>query len=213
MCGVNNYKNIYKIDGEQVRYVFANLDKDIITPQELLQDITPLLDEMKKEGIATSLRGEQEQNEKMAEEMSIAFALSLFLIFFTLLIMFNSYKYSFVMLSIIPLSFLGALIGHLILGHKMSMPSFIGMVGLGGVVVNDAIVMLAFLRNSTTLKEVISRAKLRLRPIVITSITTFLGLSPLVFFATGQAKIVQPVAIALGFGMLWGLCSISFMSL
>ena len=87
---------------------------------------------------------------------------------------------------------------------NLSLTSIVGILGLAGVVVNDAIVMLDFIRKSTTLEEIIDRAKLRLRPIVITSITTFLGLSTLIFFATGQAKILQPIAISLGFGLIWG---------
>lgn len=64
--------------------------------------------------------------------------------------------------------------------------------------------MLDFIRHSKTLEEMMERAKLRLRPIVITSVTTFLGLSTLIFYATGQAKILQPIAISLGFGLMWG---------
>ena len=84
------------------------------------------------------------------------------------------------------------------------MPSVIGMLGLAGVVINDGIIMLDFLHGTHNADTFYERAKLRLRPILITSITTFLGLFTLIFYATGQAVILQPIAISIGFGLLWG---------
>ena len=107
-------------------------------------------------------------------------------------------------MSVIPLSIMGALIGHKILGINLSMPSVIGILGLAGVVINDGIIMLDFLHSTHKSEEFFTRAKLRLRPIIITSITTFLGLFTLMFYATGQAVILQPIAISLGFGLVWG---------
>jgi multidrug efflux pump subunit AcrB len=107
-------------------------------------------------------------------------------------------------MSVIPLSILGALLGHKLLGINLTMPSIIGILGLAGVVINDGIIMLDFLRGTHKLDEFLQRAKLRLRPIVITSLTTFLGLFTLIFYASGQAVILQPIAISLGFGLIWG---------
>ena len=107
-------------------------------------------------------------------------------------------------MSVIPLSVLGALIGHKLLGINLSMPSIIGILGLSGVVINDGIIMLDFLHGTHKREEFLKRAKLRLRPIVITSVTTFLGLFTLIFYASGQAVILQPIAISLGFGLIWG---------
>ena len=93
------------------------------------------------------LEGEKEQNDRMLEEMSMAFLLALLLIFFTLLLLFNSFRLSFMILALIPFSFLGSLVGHLILDLNLSLTSIIGLLGLAGVVVNDAIVMLEFVRT------------------------------------------------------------------
>jgi len=87
---------------------------------------------------------------------------------------------------------------------NLSMLSFIGILGLAGVVINDGIIMLDFLHGTHKSEEFFKRAKLRLRPIVITSVTTFLGLFTLIFYASGQAVILQPIAISIGFGLLWG---------
>ncbi|HIP29295.1 MAG TPA: efflux RND transporter permease subunit, partial [Sulfurospirillum arcachonense] len=93
---------------------------------------------------------------------------------------------------------------HLILDMNFTLTSVIGILGLAGVVINDGVIMLDFIRHAKSIEELTKRAKLRLRPIMITSVTTFLGLSTLIFFASGQAKILQPVAVSLGFGLLWG---------
>jgi len=105
---------------------------------------------------------------------------------------------------VIPFSMLGALVGHQLMGINLSMPSIIGLLGLAGVVINDGIIMLDFLHGTHDADTFYERAKLRLRPILITSITTFLGLFTLIFYATGQAVILQPIAISLGFGLIWG---------
>ena len=89
------------------------------------------------------------------------------------------------------------------MGINISMPSLIGMVGLAGVIVNDGIIMMDFIKKAKNIKELVEYAKMRLRPILLTSITTILGLFTLMFFASGQALILQPMAISLGFGLLW----------
>jgi multidrug efflux pump subunit AcrB len=201
---IRNYDQIYKLYGKEIKSVFANVDKAIITPREALEEITPLLDELRKTGIDISIKGEEEQNEQLIKELSFSFLIAIFCIFIALLILFNSFRDTFLILSIIPLSFLGGFVGHLLLGMKMSMPSFIGLVGLAGVVINDAIIMLSFLKKAKFISDIPRLSSLRLRPILITSITTFIGLSTLIFFATGQAKILQPIAVSLGFGLIWG---------
>ena len=200
----NTFEFIEKINQYEVKTISANVNNKIITAIETLDLLNTTLDKYKKLGVKIMLEGEKEQNDRMLEEMSMAFLLALLLIFFTLLLLFNSFRLRFMILALIHFSFLGSLFGHLILDLNLSLTSIIGLLGLAGVVVNDAIVMLEFVRHSTTVEEVITRAKLRLRPILITSITTFLGLISLIFFASGQAKVLQPIAVSLGFGLLWG---------
>jgi multidrug efflux pump subunit AcrB len=122
----------------------------------------------------------------------------------TLLLIFSKIKYVLIVMSVIPLSVLGALLGHKLLGINLTMPSIIGILGLAGVVINDGIIMLDVLHGTHNAEQFFKRAKLRLRPILITSITTFLGLFSLIFYASGQAVILQPIAISIGFGLLWG---------
>jgi len=198
------FEFIEKINQYEVKTISANVNNKIITATEALDLLKNILEKYERLGIKVMLEGEEEQNERMLKEMSLAFIIALILIFFTLLLLFNSFRLSFMILALIPFSFLGSIIGHLLLDLNLSLTSIIGLLGLAGVVVNDAIVMLEFMRHSRTVEEVIARAKLRLRPILITSITTFLGLISLIFFASGQAKVLQPIAVSLGFGLLWG---------
>lgn len=187
-----------------IKTISADVNFEIITPSEVLEKIEPILEELKQDGIKVSFGGEEEQNSLMRKELSYASIVSVFLIFITLLFLFNSFKNSFLVLSIIPFSILGALLGHLIMNINLSIHSFIGMIGLIGVVINDGIIMLDFIKKVDNLEELVQKSSLRLRPILITSITTFIGLSTLIFFASGQAVMLQPIAVSLGFGLLWG---------
>ncbi len=199
-----DYAQIKKRDGEVVKTVFASIDKYRTTANDALEKLSGLISEIEKSGVKVTLLGEKEKNRQLAEEMKRATLLALFLILLSLMLIFSRIRYALMVMSVIPFSILGALIGHTLLGINLSMASIIGILGLAGVVVNDGIIMLDFLHGTRKSREFFERAKLRLRPILITSTTTFLGLSTLIFFATGQAVILQPIAVSIGFGLLWG---------
>lgn len=204
MAQIRDYEKIDKLNGNIVKTVYANIDKRKITAQEILDKLEPTLNDIRASGINVELLGEKEKNQQLKSDMKNALFLSVFLVFLTLLLIFPKVKYVLMVMSVIPLSILGALLGHKLLGINLTMPSIIGILGLAGVVINDGIIMLDFLRGTHRLDEFLQRAKLRLRPILITSLTTFLGLFTLIFYASGQAVILQPIAISLGFGLVWG---------
>ena len=199
-----DYEKINKLNGSIVKTLYAKVDKRKITPEEILTMLEPTLDEISLSGIEVNLLGEKEKNRELQSDMKKTVVLAVFLILLTLLLIFSKIKYALMVMSVIPLSVLGALIGHKLLGMNLSMLSFIGILGLAGVVVNDGIIMLDFLHGTHKPEEFFKRVKLRLRPIIITSVTTFLGLFTLIFYASGQAVILQPIAISIGFGLLWG---------
>jgi HAE1 family hydrophobic/amphiphilic exporter-1 len=199
-----DYEKIDKLNGSIVKTVFANVDKRRITAEEVLESLAPTLEAIKKSGIEVHLLGEKEKNKQLQGDMKKSLVLAMFLIFLTLLLIFSKVKYVLMVMSVIPLSILGALLGHKLLGMPLTMPSIIGILGLAGVVINDGIIMLDFLHGTHQTEQFFIRAKQRLRPILITSITTFLGLFTLIFYATGQAVILQPIAISIGFGLIWG---------
>ncbi len=198
-----SYVKIFKEDGERVRTVIARVESKTILPTEVMAKIKPLLDSFEKEGIKVIIKGEEKENNQMKKEMSQAALIAVFLIFISLVWMFNSLVLPLIIVSTIPLSIVGALVGTYIMGINLTMPGVMGMIGLAGVVVNDGLIMLSFIKGSKNRKEMMEKAGHRLRPILLTSITTVLGLSSMIFFASGQALIIQPMAISLGFGIAW----------
>ncbi|WP_345970274.1 efflux RND transporter permease subunit [Sulfurimonas sp. HSL1-6] len=199
-----DFNQIEKRDGTVVKTVFAKVNKRVTTPSQVLKQIAPVLDAVRETGVKAELFGEQERNDQLASDMKRAVAVALFLMLITLLFIFPKIKYALIVMSVIPLSILGALVGHKLMGMNLTMPGVIGLLGLAGVVINDGIIMLDFLHGTHDTRAFYERAKMRLRPILITSITTFLGLFTLIFYATGQAVILQPIAVSIGFGLLWG---------
>ena len=202
---VESLERLVKDDGETTFYVFANVDNSVITATEVLAQIAPTIEKLKKEkGIRLKFKGEREQKRMMQTEMILASVLAIILIFIAILYLFNSLRETLIVMSVIPFSLLGVYAGHFIMGLNISLPSLIGALGLAGVIVNDGIIMMSTLRTAKHKEDIFILAARRFRPIVLTSVTTVIGLSSLIFFATGQAATFQPLAVTLGFGLLWG---------
>ncbi len=194
---------LYKEDGERVWTVTARTDKKKVLPSEVMERLRPVIEELRRSGVKVIVKGEEKENRQVKREMSQAAVIALFLIFISLVWMFNSLILPLITISVIPLSILGALLGNWIMGINLTLPGIMGMVGLAGVVVNDALIMLDFVRGSKDYDEMVVRAGMRLRPIFLTSLTTVLGLLTLIFFASGQSLIIQPMAVSLGYGIAW----------
>jgi multidrug efflux pump subunit AcrB len=199
-----NFEKVIKDFGVKNFYIYANVDSNIITASQALKKIDPLLKEIEKEGIKINLKGESEKRKDLKSDMMAATTLAIILITLSLLYLFNSFKETLMMLSVIPFSILGVLLGHIMLGLNLSMPSIIGILGLSGIVINDGIIMVMTLKEAKSIDDIYRLASSRLRPIILTSVTTLIGLMTLIFFPTGQAAIFQPMAVALGFGLAWG---------
>jgi len=195
---------LVKDDGHTSFYVFANVDASKTTATEVLQRLEPTIQQLKDEGLELILKGEAEQKKSMQSEMILASIVAMVLIFISILYLFNSIRETLIVMSVIPFSLLGVYIGHFIMGFNISLPSLIGALGLAGVIVNDGILMMSTIKTATHKDEIFTLAARRFRPIVLTSVTTIIGLSSLIFFATAQAVTFQPLAIALGYGLLWG---------
>lgn len=202
---VESLERLVKDNGETNFYVFANVDTSVITATEVLEKIAPTIEKLKKvKGIKLKFKGEREQKRTMQTEMVLASVLAIILIFISILYLFNSLRETIIVMSVIPFSFLGVYAGHFIMGLNISLPSLIGALGLAGVIVNDGIIMMSTLKTSKHKDDIFRLAARRFRPIVLTSITTVIGLSSLIFFATAQAVTFQPLAVTMGFGLLWG---------
>ncbi len=198
-----DFVKLKKEDGIRIRSVFASIDKNIITSSEIIARMQGVFKKLEDDGFIVDIKGEEKENAKNKREMMQSALIAIFLIFITLVWLFDSIKKPLIVISTIPLVLMGVYLGHLIMGINLTMPGMIGIVGLSGVVVNDGLIMVNFIKKAKNIEELIKLAKTRLRPILLTSITTVLGLSTLIFFASGQAVILQPMAISLGYGIAW----------
>ncbi|MFT7859823.1 MAG: efflux RND transporter permease subunit [Sulfurimonas sp.] len=200
---IQSYVTLKKENAKRIKSFYASIDKKVVTSSEVMKKLEPTFEKLRSEGIMLEIKGEEKENKKNMREMSESFLIALFLIFITLVWLFDSIKKSLIVISTIPLVLLGVFVGHFVMGINLTMPGMIGVVGLAGVVVNDGLIMVDFIRKAKDTEDLMRRAKTRLRPILLTSLTTVLGLLTLIFFASGQAKILQPMAVSLGFGIAW----------
>jgi len=201
---IKSFEQLVKANGEKNFYIYANVNPKVITASEVVGQIKPLLQEIKKQGLKVRFKGEAQKKAELERDMVIASGIAMLLITLSMLYLFNSFRDTAILMSVIPFSFLGVLIGHKLMGLNLSISSIVGALGLAGVVINDGIIMMTYLKKAKNIEEVFLRATKRFRPIILTTITTLIGMSSLIFFPTGQAVIFQPIAIALGFGLAWG---------
>jgi HAE1 family hydrophobic/amphiphilic exporter-1 len=201
---VRGFEQLIKDSGEVNFYLYANVDPKIVTSTEVLERLDGDIQAIQAQGIRTIFQGEAEKKKELGNDMRIATLLALVLIMLSMLYLFNSFRETLIVMSVIPFSLLGVVLGHKIMGIHLSMPSMIGALGLAGVVINDGIIMMTYLKKAKVQEDILERATKRFRPIILTTITTLIGMSSLIFFPTGQAVIFQPIGIALGFGLAWG---------
>ena len=133
---------------------------------------------------------------------------ALVIIFAMLAVPLNSYIQPIIIMTAIPFGIVGAVIGHLIMGYSLSVISMFGVVALCGVVVNDSLVLIDFsnrrVRAGMSRRDAVQQAGInRFRPIILTTLTTFGGLSPMIFETSRQARFLIPMAISLGYGILF----------
>ena len=158
--------------------------------------------------VAYSLEGEQQEQGDNLRSLGKNFLLAMIVVYILLAIPFNSYFQPLVVMSSIPFGLTGAVIGHLILGLNFSVLSMMGIVALTGVVVNDSLVMVDFINRyrseGNTIKQAVLEAgPRRFRPIFLTSLTTFVGLIPLLLEKSAQAQFMIPMAVSLAFGVVF----------
>lgn len=205
------YSSIHRIDGQRVVSVIADVDRSVISPEEVLASFTsnvmPQILE-KYPGVHYKLAGEQEERNKAIYGLSAGFVIALFVIYALLAIPLRSYLQPLVIMSVIPFGAIGAIVGHMVLNWDLMFFSMLGIVALSGVVVNASLVMVDYInrrrREGVPLVQAVSRAGVvRFRPIVLTSATTFVGLIPLMVTANPATAFFIPMAISLAFGVLF----------
>jgi multidrug efflux pump subunit AcrB len=202
---------INREDGRRVVTVTGALAPGTKSPTNVLESVNKeLIPELKNNypGLEVSLVGEQREQGEMFASLGPNFLLALFLIFSLLAVPLKSYIQPVVIMSAIPFGFVGAVWGHLIMGYQLSFVSALGIIALAGVVVNDSLVLMdttnRYRRQGASAYDAITQGGARrFRPILLTSLTTFFGLLPMISEQSVQAKFLIPMAVSLGFGVLF----------
>ena len=154
------------------------------------------------------LEGEALEDREFMTGILRSFIIALFLIYALLAIPFRSFAQPFIVMTAIPFGLVGAILGHIVMGYDITMVSLFGIVGLSGVVVNDSLVLIEATNRikesgRSHLEAITAAGQLRFRAIILTSITTFGGLTPMIFERSLQARFLIPMAAGLGFGVLF----------
>jgi len=202
---------IQRFDRERAVRVSAEVDKDLAEPDKITADILEIeLPEVMAQfpGVSYELSGSSQAAQEVQTDLIMGAFLALFLIYALMAIPLKSYAQPLIIMSVIPFGIIGALVGHWIIGIEVSMMSFFGIIALAGVVVNDSLILVDFVNREQRLgipltQAIRDAASKRFRAIVLTSLTTFFGLIPIVLETSLQAKIVIPMAVSLAFGILF----------
>lgn len=202
---------IRRVDRNRVINVTADVNLEEGNPNEIVADVQAnVLPEILRDHprVRYSLAGEQEEQRQTIDELIQGFVIALLIIYALLAIPFKSYFQPFIVMSAIPFGLIGAVLGHVLMGLNLTILSMFGIVALTGIVVNDSLVLVDFInrryRDGMPLETAVREAgAARFRPILLTSLTTFAGLSPLLFEQSVQAQFLIPMAVSLGFGVLF----------
>ena len=205
------YSVINRADRKRVINVTATVDNSKANAEDILADLqkTILVDLTNDfPGLTYDLEGEEKERQDSLASMGKGFILAMFAVYALLAIPFRSYTQPFLIMAAIPFGMVGAVLGHLIMGFNLSILSIFGIVALSGVVVNDSLLLIDQVNRNRRQGQdlfmaVIEGGMRRFRPILLTSLTTFFGLMPMILETSVQAQFLIPMAISLGFGIMF----------
>lgn len=199
-------------NGERSVTVYANLDYS-------KNDLAVVLNEMDKnlvpavlsqvDGVARSYGGQSEEVGKMINSMTYSMTIALVIMFTILMFLLKSYMQTLLVMSLIPLGIIGAVIGHFIMGIPISILSFLGIVALAGIIINDSVVFIdkynrTLLEGKSVENALLEAGMKRFRPILLTTITTAAGLAPIILLTSEQGQFLVPMAVSVAFGLVFG---------
>ena len=205
------YAVIRRIEGERVVTVTADVEESIANAEEINRDLeTRFLPDLLEDypGLRYSYAGEQRERADSFSSLGRGFVVAMFAIYALLAVPFRSYIQPLVIMSAIPFGMMGAVWGHVLMGLDLGLLSVFGIVALSGVVVNDSLILLSFynqLRDQGVERDqaLVEAGRQRFRPILLTSLTTFLALLPMILEKSVQAQFLIPMAVSLAFGILF----------
>ena len=206
-----DFSSITRVDRRRAINVSAGVDEEMANANAILFDFQArhmpdvLADHP---NVTYSLEGEQRMQGEFMEGLTRGFLVALFVIFALMAIPFKSYSQPLIVMSAVPFGLLGAVFGHAILGMSMNFMSMMGMVAVAGVVVNDSLVLVHFINRTrkageSLIHSVRDSAVMRFRPILLTSLTTAAGVTPLMLETSLQAQFLIPMAVSLASGVLF----------
>lgn len=204
------FSRINRINGQRTVTVQGDVDVTIANANEILKDTGKrFFPELVKryQGISVSLQGQNKEGQTTQRSMLGGFILGLIGVYLLLSFQFKSYVEPVIVMVIIPFALVGAIIGHLALGLDFTMPSMLGFVALAGVVVNDSILLVNFIKHYHGETQSVAEAsplasRARFRAILLTSLTTIVGLLPLLLETSLQAQVLIPLVTSLAFGLM-----------
>jgi multidrug efflux pump subunit AcrB len=206
----HGFSSIRRIDRNRTINVTADVNKESADIEAIKTDLTEFLDNLlaRYPGVHYSLEGEAREQRESFRSLTWGLAFVLFAIYALLAIPFKSYSQPLMVMCVIPFGIVGAILGHLVMDMTLSIMSMMGMLALSGVVVNDSLVLVDYInrrrREGIALTEAVRTAGVaRFRAVLLTSLTTFAGLMPLIFEKSTQAQFLIPMAVSLGFGILF----------
>jgi multidrug efflux pump subunit AcrB len=206
----SSYSSINRRDGRRVITVRGDVDRTIVTPEEIQREIISKYRAQwaRDLDVELVLGGEAERGMESLEELYTTFPIAMMVIFALLAIPLKSYAQPLIIMSVIPFGAIGAIFGHFIMGADLVFFSILGIIALSGVVVNASLVLVISINRlrdeGVGMVDAVSEAgMMRFRPIVLTSITTFIGLVPLMATANPATFFIIPMAISLSFGVLF----------
>lgn len=202
--------SILRVDRQRTLSVTADFDKKNGDLTLVQQELNAWLSEQLGQypGVTFEMAGEARDQKESSQSLMVGGIGLAILIYILLAIPFKSYAQPLIVMSVIPFGLVGAVMGHWIMGMDLTLLSFMGMLALSGVVVNDSLVLVDYinqkrLQGETLKKAVYDAGGRRFRPVLLTSLTTFAGLMPLLFEKSTQAQFLIPMAVSLGFGILF----------
>lgn len=204
------YSQIRRVDRRRTVNVQAEVDKSTANVEGIKEELSSLASELELQypDIRVSLEGEAKEQRESFSSLRVGLLFVLLLIYTLLAIPFKSYVQPLLVMVVIPFGVVGGVLGHMVMGMSLSLMSYMGMLALCGVVVNDSLVLVDWVNRQRKqgvplIDAVRNSGVARFRAVILTSLTTFFGLLPLIFETSTQAQFLIPMAVSLGYGILF----------
>jgi len=204
-----SYATVRRLDRQRAVTVTADVDRAVTTSESVVADLGPTFREIEARhpGVKVLPRGQQLEMQDSFRTLPMGLLAAVCLIYVVLAWLFSSYVQPAAVLAAVPFAAVGAIWGHIIMGYQLTFLSMIGYVALTGIVVNDSLVFMEFYNHKraeglSVFESCAAAGRQRLRAIILTTVTTVLGLSPLMFEQSFQAKFLVPMAITISFGLM-----------